>query len=230
MMLKNFKPVTAMSDNQEKYIKSIYKNIVTICTGLAGTGKTYVALNVALELMKRYEKTYKRIVIIRPYIPSNTGEKLGALPGDLNEKVGPFVESIKDNLRGMLEQNQIEPFIRTYMDFSILSMCRGRSFNNCIVIVEEAQNVPIDGDAMKMLLTRIGNDSKMIIAGDLDQCDIPKKRSGLFDAISILNGIKGIGIVEMDDPVDIQRSPIVRNILNRYNERDRSRDEWEREL
>jgi phosphate starvation-inducible PhoH-like protein len=176
-MLKSFAPAKAASENQRRYMHSIRKNVITFCTGLAGTGKTFLALSEALRLMKSEPKVYKGIVIIRPYIPSNTGEKVGALPGDLQEKVGPYVEGIKDNLRKLVPANDAETIVRTKIDFTVLSMCRGRSFSDCIVIVEEAQNVPIQGGAMKMILSRVGQNCKMIIAGDVDQCDISSQRS-----------------------------------------------------
>ncbi len=97
-------------------------------------------------------------------------------------------------------------------------MCRGRSFNDCIVIVEEAQNVPVDGGAMKMILSRVGKNCKMIVAGDIDQCDINEERSGLIDAVRRLNGISRVGFVELDDYEDIQRSPVVAEILRRYDD------------
>ncbi len=105
-MLKDFAPAEALSDNQRRYMHAIRKNIITFCTGLAGTGKTFLALSEALRCMKQNPKIYSNgIVLIRPYIPSNTGERVGALPGDLQEKVGPYVEGIRDNLRKLLPQN-----------------------------------------------------------------------------------------------------------------------------
>jgi phosphate starvation-inducible PhoH-like protein len=159
----------------------------------------------------------QRVVIIRPYIPSNTGEKIGALPGTLEEKVLPYVESIKDNLRVCINNEQdIQQLINQKFEFTVLSMCRGRSFNNCFVIVEEAQNVPLDGAAMKMILTRIGRGCKMVIAGDLDQCDINPSDSALTEAMNVLEDVKGVGIVEMDDVETVQRSRIVKEVLKAY--------------
>jgi phosphate starvation-inducible PhoH-like protein len=204
---------------QREYAKSIDDNQITICTGLAGTGKTLLALNAAVRGLYKGPKRggYGRVVIIRPYIQSNTGEKLGALPGDLREKVTPYVESIKDNLRVLVKDEQeVERLIRHKFEFTVLSMCRGRSFNDCLVIVEEAQNVPLNGDAMKMILTRVGKNCKMIIAGDLDQCDIDSRDSGLVEAINLLQDVEGIGIVEMQEIDMVQRSPIVKEILLRY--------------
>lgn len=217
-MLKNFvqpKP----QPGQEEYVRAIRENDVTICTGLAGTGKTFLALAEAVDMINRSPKRggIQRVVIIRPYIPSNTGEKIGALPGTLEEKVLPYVESIKDNLRVcMTNEMEIMQLIQQKFEFTVLSMCRGRSFNNCFVIVEEAQNVPLSGSAMKMILTRIGKNCKMVIAGDLDQCDIDTRDSALTEALNVLDGVKGVGIVEMNDVETVQRSRIVKEVLKAY--------------
>jgi phosphate starvation-inducible PhoH-like protein len=206
---------------QEEYQDSLDRNIITICNGIAGTGKTFLAVNKALEMMFNAPKKggIQRIVIVRPYIQSNTGEKLGALPGTVDEKVTPYVLGLKDNLRQLFNNDQdIDNIIRQKFEFTVLSLCRGRSFNNCFVIVEEAQNVPLDGDAMQMLLTRVGKHSKLVIAGDIDQCDIHPDRSALAEALNVLEGLDGIGIVEMKDIETVQRSSIVKAILTRYKE------------
>lgn len=214
----SFRPADPRSQGQERYVDSIKKNQITICTGYAGTGKTYLALSAGMELI-RSDKRYRDIVIIRPYMPSNTGERLGSLPGNLNEKVGPYLESIRDNLRKLgMTKEEIRRFVNEHVEFTVLSMCRGRSFSNCVVLVEEAQNVPINGDAMKMLFTRIGQHCKMIMAGDLDQCDIPRDESGLHEAIDVLHDLKGVGIVHMDSYNDVQRSGLVAQILQRYGQ------------
>lgn len=226
-MLKNF-ILPQPQKGQEEYVKSIIENDITICTGLAGTGKTFLAVAHALDMMTRSQKRggIQRIVIIRPYIPSNTGEKIGALPGTLDEKVLPYVESIKDNLRQCVSNEQdIQQLIQKF-EFTVLSMCRGRSFNNCFVIVEEAQNVPLDGNAMKMILTRVGKGTKMVIAGDLDQCDIDPENSALTEAINVLDGVPGVGIIAMDDVETVQRSRIVKDILRAYKEHERR---WQNE-
>jgi len=217
-VFKNFVPPTP-ADGQEDYLRSIRENDITICTGLAGTGKTFLALSEAINMMSRSPKRggIQRVVVIRPYIPSNTGEKIGALPGTLEDKVMPYVESIKDNLRICINNEQdISQLILQRFEFTILSMCRGRSFNNCFVIVEEAQNVPLSGSAMKMILTRFGKSCKMVIAGDLDQCDIDSRDSALTEALNVLDGVKGIGIVEMNDVETVQRSRIVKEVLRAY--------------
>lgn len=218
--LTKFQPIIPRR-GQEEYHESIECNQITICTGLAGTGKTLLALSAAVKrLYKGKSGGIRRVVVIRPYIQSNTGEKLGALPGDLRDKVCPYVESVKDNLRQLIhDESEINNLINSKFEFTILSMCRGRSFNDCFVIVEEAQNVPLSGDAMKMILTRVGKNCKMVIAGDLDQCDIDSRDSGLVEAINLLDGLHDVGIVEMNDVEIVQRSPIVRQILTRYQQK-----------
>lgn len=227
-MLTNFIRPTPQP-GQEEYVASIRDNVITICTGLAGTGKTFLALGEAIDLLKRSPKRggIQKIIIIRPYIPSNTGEKIGALPGTLDEKVAPYVQSIKDNLREVgLNAQDIQQIITQNFEFTVLSMCRGRSFNNCFVIVEEAQNVPLNGDAMKMILTRVGKHCKMIVAGDLDQCDIDPRDSALTQAMNVLKDVPKVGIVEMDDVETVQRSPIVRDVLKAYRKYEQ---EWQKE-
>ena len=219
-MLTNFIRPTPQP-GQEEYVTSIRDNVITICTGLAGTGKTFLALGEAIDLLKRAPKRggIQRIIVIRPYIPSNTGEKIGALPGTLDEKVAPYVQSIKDNLRECgINAQEIQQLIAQNFEFTVLSMCRGRSFNNCFVIVEEAQNVPLSGDAMKMILTRIGKGCKMVIAGDLDQCDIDPRDSALTQAMNVLANVPKVGIVEMDDVETVQRSPVVHDVLKAYRD------------
>lgn len=207
--------VRPKSINQNAYMKSIENNEITICTGMAGCGKTFLAIATGVKLMRLYPERFKRMVIVRPYMASNTGEKIGALPGELKEKVLPYALAIKDNLLEIMPEYDANLFLER-IEFTVLSMCRGRSLNNSIIIIEEAQNVPIAGGSFKMLLTRIGKDSKLIIAGDTDQCDIPKDQSALKDAIERLRDLAGVGIVELNDSKDVQRNPLIREILKRF--------------
>lgn len=212
-----FTPARPKSYNQKEYLKAIDSNSVVICRGHAGSGKTLLALSAALKLFYDRSSPYEKIIIVRPYIKSNIGEDIGALPGKLDQKVGPFVESIMDNLRQLCTKEEASRLIRERdIDFTVLSMCRGRSFNDCVVIVEEAQNVPINGNGMKMLLTRIGNNCKMVIAGDTDQLDIPSESSALTPTIELVSDINNVAVISMFDKQDVQRSQVVRDILEKF--------------
>ena len=217
-MPSDFVPIEARP-GQEEYVKSIRENQITICEGICGTGKSILALNEGLKYLLQAPKKDKvrNIVIIRPYMMTQIGEKLGSLPGTLDEKVLPYVLSIKDNLRELVHSDQeIDFLLRTKFEFTILSMCRGRSFNNSFIIVDEAQNIPKAGGALKMLLTRVGKGSKLIIQGDPSQCDIRPEDSALSEAAEILYSVPGIGIVEMNEIETIQRSRIVKDIMRAY--------------
>lgn len=217
-----FTPVRPKSRNQRAYLEAIEDNTVVMCRGHAGTGKTLLALSAALKLFYNREAPQDQIIIVRPYIKSNMGEDIGALPGKLEQKVGPFVESIIDNLRQLCTREEATRLIRDRnIDFTILSMCRGRSFNNCVVIVEEAQNVPLNGNGMKMLLTRVGNNCKMIICGDTDQIDLPggKDHSALDDTFDAINGVEDVECIELNKREDIQRSAVVRRIIEAFDKK-----------
>lgn len=212
-----FTAVLPKSDNQRTYLKAIEDNDVIFCRGNAGTGKSLLALSSALDLYYNRELLYERIIIVRPYIKTKFHEDFGSLPGTADEKLSPFIEAIMDNLRILCSKEEADRLIKQRnIEFTIMSMCRGRSFNNCIVIVEEAQNVPYE-DGMKMLLTRLGDNSKLIICGDTDQCDLIKEDAGFWRTAEKLTGIEGIAIVEMYDMADIQRNPIVRSIIGRLS-------------
>lgn len=210
--------ITPKSKNQAEYVESIKNNIITFCYGYAGTGKTLLAISTFLNLFYDKNNKYKRIIICRPYIHSNIGEEIGSLPGTLQEKVEPYTESIKDNLRelGVNISDINAMFENRTIDLVTLSTLRGRSFNNCLILVEEAQNVPKCGEAMKLILTRLGRNSKLILSGDIQQSDLSKEESAFLDTTNLLKGIEGIGVVQMKDYKDIQRAPIVREILKRY--------------
>lgn len=147
----------------------------------------------------------------------NNSEKFGALPGDLSEKVLPFTLAIKDNLESMMSPAAVTQFLER-IEFAVLSTCRGRSFKNSIVIVEEAQNIAKRGGGMELILTRVDDSSKLIISGDTDQLDIPKEECALLEFKEILKDVKGIGIIELNDPIDIQRNPLIRDILLKIKE------------
>lgn len=209
-------PVVPRTPNQTDYLNSIKSNVITIAIGFAGCGKSYIALNAALSYVTDSKEKYKKVIIIRPYVTNNGhASDLGALPGNFKEKFLPFSEAIRDNLSLIINSEDIRKLTETgVIEYAIPSMCRGRNFSKCIVLVDEAQN--LENDAVKMLITRIDRDCKMIFCGDLSQSDLPKGRNALHEAITILNDIKGIGIVQLNDFEDIQRNPIIREVLKRY--------------
>jgi len=212
--------ISPKSKNQQEYVDSIINNVITFCYGYPGSGKTILAISTFLNLFYDKRNKYKRIIVCRPYIHSNIGEEVGSLPGTLQEKVEPYTESIKDNLRelGMSVQDITELFEYKVIDLVTLSTLRGRSFNNCLILVEEAQNVPKSGAAMKLILTRLGKNSKIVLSGDIQQSDLNKNDVSFLETANLLKDISGIGIVQMTDYRDIQRSPIVREILKKFEE------------
>jgi len=196
---------------QLKYIETMLANDLTFCTGPAGTGKTYLAVAVAVSMLKK--KQIRRIVLARPAVEA--GEKLGFLPGDLQAKVNPYLRPLFDALEDMMDFAQM----RKLMDLDIieiipLAFMRGRTLNDSAIICDEAQNTsPLQ---MLMVLTRLGLGSKMIITGDITQIDLPPgQKSGMVEAIKLLRRIRGIGAVELSKR-DIVRHRLVQNIVQAY--------------
>jgi len=203
------KPIVPLTKNQKKYLSTVIDNDITFVVGPAGTGKTFVAIAIAIRLLKN--KIIDKIIITRPLVEAN--EKLGYLPGDIKDKTDPFLRPIYDVLEEIIGKNEIHKWEENgKLEICPIAFMRGRTFKRAIVIVDEAQN--ITKDQMKMLLTRIGEGSKYIVVGDITQSDINKK-SGLTHARERLQGIKGIGFVEMDKR-DIRRHPIIDDILKRW--------------
>ncbi len=211
--------VTGKTKGQKQYLQSINDNEITICSGFAGTGKTLLAVGMAMGLYQK-DESYSKILIVRPAIEA-CNEKLGFLPGGINEKMRPLIQPIVDSLRFFIKD---EGYLSTLLpnelgqspiEISSLAYMRGRTFNNCIVVFDEAQNS--SPQQMKLFLTRIGDNCKVIIEGDVTQSDLSDdpKENGLWDAINRLRGVKGIGIVALEKR-DIVRSPIVARILERY--------------
>jgi len=196
---------------QRTYIEAILKHDLTICTGPAGTGKTYLAVAAAASMLKHAQ--VKRIVLARPAVEA--GERLGFLPGDLQAKVNPYLRPLFDALHDMMDFEQVKRFmVNDVIEVIPLAFMRGRTLNDSVVILDEAQNTTTA--QMLMFLTRLGHDSKMIVTGDASQVDLPEgTRSGLVDAIERLCDIKGIAIVELDRS-DIVRHRLVTNIVNAY--------------
>ncbi len=211
---RQLQKVRPRNDNQKKYLESIENNTVTIGLGPAGSGKTYLAVYEAL--LHHWAKEKKRMIITRPAIEA--GEKLGFLPGDMLDKLDPYMRPIYDALFDLIGIQQAKEKIeRGYIEVAPLAYMRGRTFNNCFIILDEAQNATIE--QLKMVLTRVGEGCKIVIDGDPGQSDLPgyKKESGLYLLKSILSNIPAVGIVEFDRQ-DIVRSQIVIDIVKAFEE------------
>lgn len=209
------------SENQKEYLKSIYENQITFAIGLAGTGKTLLALKAALDMLYNPDGNIRNILIIRPLVPNTFGEKIGALPGNAYEKSIPFLGSILDNLKTLIEQKEITRLLeKKIIDTIPLSLIRGRSFNNTFIICEEMQNTIFGTEAIYTLLTRLGKNSKMVINGDPSQNDLkPHEESDLVNSLKIISTpsiINGVGIIYLNDKMDVQRNPILYSIMERF--------------
>jgi phosphate starvation-inducible PhoH-like protein len=202
----------ALNDSQEAYINKVAANTLTFCIGPAGTGKTFCAAMAAASAFK--DKMVDRIIITRPLVEA--GEKLGYLPGDMNEKVDPYVAPFVDALKRIMGSGQVEALVEhKKIEFLPLAFMRGHSLDNTFLVLDEAQNVT--KTQMKLFLTRIGKHTKVIVDGDISQKDI--NVFGLEDALERLAGIKGIGVHRFSDE-DIVRSGIVRDIIKAYSGKD----------
>ncbi|CAA9441675.1 MAG: Phosphate starvation-inducible protein PhoH, predicted ATPase [uncultured Phycisphaerae bacterium] len=199
------------TEGQGRYVETMFANDLTFCIGPAGTGKTYLAVAAAASLLKRGQA--RRIVLARPAVEA--GERLGFLPGDLQAKVNPYLRPLFDALHDMMDFEQVKRFmVNDVIEVIPLAFMRGRTLNDSVIILDEAQNTT--PSQMLMFLTRLGHDSKMIVTGDTSQVDLPDStRSGLVDAVEKLRGIKGIGLVELEK-ADIVRHRLVQNIVNAY--------------
>ena len=207
------KPIYAKTLNQKHYIKAINTNDLVFGIGPAGTGKTYVAVINAVAKLK--DGSIKRIILTRPAVEA--GESLGFLPGDLKEKVDPYLRPLYDALYEVLGTTQTEEYIeKGIIEIAPLAYVRGRTLENAYVILDESPNTTVN--QMKLFLTRLGFNSKMVVTGDITQIDLPKKvNSGLINAIQILNGVNGISILKFER-VDVIRHPLVQKVLARYEE------------
>ena len=204
--------ISARSKGQEDYINKVRNNDIVFSVGPAGTGKTYLAVAFAVSALENRE--IDRIVLCRPAVEA--GENLGFLPGDLKEKVDPYLTPLYDALRSMMPSTRLKPLLsNNTIEIIPLAYMRGRTLNNAFMILDEAQNATTT--QMKMFLTRLGVTSKAIITGDLTQIDLPKKNlSGLIQAINILNNIDGIGYMEFDAS-DVVRHKLVKDIIKAYD-------------
>jgi len=214
--------VTPRTQGQARYLRSIRDHDIVFAIGPAGTGKTYLAVATALAALRAGE--LKKIVLARPAVEA--GERLGFLPGDLREKVSPYLRPLYDALNDMLDFAQVQKLMeRDVIEVVPLAFMRGRTLNRSFVILDEAQNSTVG--QMRMFLTRLGAGSKGVITGDVTQTDLPKGQlSGLVHAERILKGIKGIGFVRLERS-DIVRHKLVEDIVEAYEKDDAARESWD---
>jgi len=205
------KVVVPRSQNQRNYLEAIQKHDMVFGIGPAGTGKTYLA--VARAVSELLEKTVTRIVLARPAVEA--GEKLGFLPGDLQEKVDPYLRPLYDALYDLLDPEKVDKMLeKNIVEVAPLAFMRGRTLNDAFVIIDEAQNTT--SEQMKMVLTRIGFGSKVVVTGDITQIDLPAGRtSGLVEAIAVLAGVEGIAFVYFDER-DVVRHRLVQSVIKAY--------------
>lgn len=204
-------PIKAKTVNQQRLVKAIRDYDLVFALGPAGTGKTYVSVAMAVKALKN--KQVKKIIITRPAVEA--GENLGFLPGDLKEKIDPYLRPIYDALNDMVPFEKLKYYMeREIIEIAPLAYMRGRTLNNAFILLDEAQNTtPMQ---MKMFLTRMGPESKMIVTGDTSQIDLPaNQRSGLKEAVRILNEVNSIGFIELNER-DVVRHRLVRDIIEAY--------------
>ena len=216
----NQRVVSPKSINQKKYIDRIRSHDIVFGIGPAGTGKTYLAVAMAISALASNQ--VKNIILTRPAVEA--GEKLGFLPGDMAQKVDPYLRPLYDALHDMLGREKVTEYIeRGIVEIAPLAFMRGRTLNNAFVILDEAQNT--SHEQMKMFLTRLGFDSKAVITGDITQIDLPAgKQSGLVEADRLLKSIKGIGFADFTD-VDVVRHPLVQEIIRAYAKKEKKQVE-----
>jgi len=212
-------PIFARTKGQKLYLKAVLKDDIVFAVGPAGTGKTYQAVASAVSSLKN--KEVEKIVITRPAVEA--GERLGFLPGDLKDKVDPYLTPLYDALRYMLPKDKLKLYLESRtIEIAPLAYMRGRTLHNSFMILDEAQNAT--KMQMKMFLTRLGVTSKAIITGDITQIDLPPHdRSGLIDAINILRDVKGISFVEFDAS-DVVRHALIKKIISAYSDSENSKE------
>ena len=208
------RPIKARSENQQRLIEAY--NDMVFAVGPAGTGKTYLSIALAVKALK--DKTAKKIILSRPAVEA--GEKLGFLPGDMKDKIDPYLQPLYDALEDMLPQVKLQDMMEKHIiQIAPLAFMRGRTLSDAVVILDEAQNTT--PAQIRMFLTRMGWNTKMIITGDMTQIDLPRsQKSGLIEALHILNNVEGIGVVNLDRR-DIVRHKLVTRIVNAYEQYDK---------
>ena len=214
------RPIKSRSENQQQLIDAYEKNDMVFAVGPAGTGKTYLSIALAVKALK--EKAIKKIILSRPAVEA--GEKLGFLPGDMKDKIDPYLQPLYDALEDMIPAVKLQDMMEKHIiQIAPLAFMRGRTLSDAVVILDEAQNTT--SQQIRMFLTRMGMNTKMIITGDLTQIDLPREqRSGLKEALKILDGVEGIGVVRLGQK-DIVRHKLVTRIVNAYDKYDKERAE-----
>ena len=214
------RPIKSRSENQQQLIDAYEKNDMVFAVGPAGTGKTYLSIALAVKALK--EKAIKKIILYRPAVEA--GEKLGFLPGDMKDKIDPYLQPLYDALEDMIPAVKLQDMMEKHIiQIAPLAFMRGRTLSDAVVILDEAQNTT--SQQIRMFLTRMGMNTKMIITGDLTQIDLPREqRSGLKEALKILDGVEGIGVVRLGQK-DIVRHKLVTRIVNAYDKYDKERAE-----
>ena len=210
------RPVKPRTENQLQLVNAFNNNDMVFAVGPAGTGKTYLSIALAVKALK--EKTIKKIILSRPAVEA--GEKLGFLPGDMKDKIDPYLQPLYDALEDMLPQAKLQEMMEKHViQIAPLAFMRGRTRSDAVVILDEAQNTTCA--QIRMFLTRMGWNTKMIITGDMTQIDLPREqKSGLKEALGILTGIEGIGVVELTRK-DIVRHKLVTRIVNAFERHDK---------
>lgn len=216
----NGRPISGRTPNQQKLVEEFTQNDLTFALGPAGTGKTYIAIALAVRALKNRE--VRKIILSRPAVEA--GEKLGFLPGDMKDKIDPYLQPLYDALEDMIPVAKLREYMETkVIQIAPLAFMRGRTLNDAVIVLDEAQNTTTH--QIKMFMTRLGMNAKMIITGDITQIDLPRTTtSGLIQAMNVLRDVKGIGRVEFTKK-DIVRHQLVQRIVEAYERFDESRKE-----